>query len=274
LISLKVSSSLHSISDFSVEFLGTGTSGGVPMIACKCQVCLSSNKNDKRLRSSILIRSTQAVVVIDTTPDFRYQMLRSKVDHLDAVVFTHSHKDHIGGLDDIRAYNFFSQRPMALFANEETAFALKRDFYYAFSENKYPGIPELDLHVQDGEPFRVADLLFQPIHVRHLNMGVSGYRIGDFTYITDANYIEEKELDKIRGSKILVINALRQEKHLSHFTLQEAIDLATELNIPQTYFTHISHQMGMHEKVNEGLPKGMKLAHDGLIIEVKNHAKD
>jgi phosphoribosyl 1,2-cyclic phosphate phosphodiesterase len=267
-----VSSSIHSISDFSVEFLGTGTSGGVPMIACKCEVCLSSNKKDNRLRSSILIRSAQATVVIDTTPDFRYQMLRSKVEHLDAVVFTHSHKDHIAGLDDIRAYNFFSQRSMPLYANEETAFALKRDFYYAFAENKYPGIPELDLNVQDGEPFRVADLFFIPIHVRHLNMGVSGYRIGDFTYVTDANHIEDKELEKIRGSKILVINALRQEKHLSHFTLQEAIDLAASLNIPHTYFTHISHQMGLHEQVNAQLPKGMQLAHDGLVIEVKNTA--
>ena len=269
-MSLPVHQSTHNITDFSVEFLGTGTSSGVPMIACKCEVCLSANKNDRRLRSSILIRSEQATVVIDTTPDFRYQMLRSKVDHLDAVVFTHSHKDHIGGLDDIRAYNFFSQRPMPLYANEETAVALKRDFYYAFSDNKYPGIPELDLHVQDGQPFQVADLFFRPIHVRHLHMGVSGYRIGDFTYITDANHIEEPELEKIRGSRILVINALRQEKHLSHFTLQEAIDLATELNIPQTYFTHISHQMGLHDEVNKQLPKGMQLAHDGLILEVKN----
>jgi len=252
----------------SVEFLGTGTSGGVPMIACKCKVCQSSNKKDKRLRSSVVLRSASTTIVIDTTPDFRYQMLRSSVDHLDAVVFTHSHKDHMAGLDDIRAYNFFSQTPMRLFANEETANAVKRDFYYAFSEKKYPGIPELDLHVIDDQPFSVGDIHFTPIQVRHLHMGVTGYRVGNFTYITDANFIEETEKDKIRGSEVLVINALRQEKHISHFTLQEATALATELNIPHTYFTHISHQMGLHDEVNKSLPKGMQLAHDGLIIAV------
>lgn len=240
------------------------------MIACKCGVCKSSDKNDKRLRSSVLLKSASTTIVIDTTPDFRYQMLRSSVDHLDAVVFTHSHKDHIAGLDDIRAYNFFSQRPMQLFANEETVHAIKRDFYYAFSEKKYPGIPELDLHVIDDQSFSVGDLHFIPIQVRHLHMGVTGYRIGDFTYITDANFIESSEKEKIKGSKVLVINALRQEKHISHFTLQEAIALASELNIPQTYFTHISHQMGHHQAVNQTLPKGMQLAHDGLIVSVNN----
>jgi len=238
------------------------------MIACKCQVCLSSDKKDKRLRSSVLLKSASTTIVIDTTPDFRYQMLRSSVHHLDAVVFTHSHKDHIAGLDDIRAYNFFSQSPMQLFANEETAHAVRRDFYYAFSEKKYPGIPELDLHVIDDRPFSVGDLHFTPIQVRHLHMGVTGYRIGNFTYITDANFIEESEKEKIRGSEVLVVNALRQEKHISHFTLQEAIALATELNIPNTYFTHISHQMGLHNEVNQSLPKGMQLAHDGLILSV------
>jgi phosphoribosyl 1,2-cyclic phosphate phosphodiesterase len=241
------------------------------MIACKCAVCMSPDKKDKRLRSSILIRSSQATVVVDTTPDFRYQMLRSGVDHVDAVVFTHSHKDHIGGLDDIRAYNFFSQCPMPLHANQETTDALKRDFYYAFADKKYPGIPELDLHLIDDNSFMVADLLFIPIQVQHLNMGVTGYRIGDFTYITDANHISDEELQKIRGSEVLVINALRKEKHLSHFTLQEAVELAASLRIPQTYFTHISHQMGLHEEVNASLPRGMELAYDGLTIEVKNH---
>jgi phosphoribosyl 1,2-cyclic phosphate phosphodiesterase len=252
----------------SVEFLGTGTSGGVPMIACKCQVCHSSDKKDKRLRSSVLLKSASTTIVIDTTPDFRYQMLRSSVHHLDAVVFTHSHKDHIAGLDDIRAYNFFSQSPMQLFANEETAHAVRRDFYYAFSEKKYPGIPELDLHEIKDQPFSVGDLHFTPIQVRHLHMGVTGYRIGNFTYITDANFIEESEKEKIRGSEVLVVNALRQEKHISHFNLQEAVALATELNIPRTFFTHISHQMGLHNEVNQSLPKGMQLAHDGLILSV------
>lgn len=251
-----------------VEVLGSGTSSGVPMIGCQCAVCQSTDKRDNRLRSSVLLSTDQTTVVIDTTPDFRYQMLRSGVDRLDAVLFTHSHKDHMAGLDDIRAYNFIHQCAMPLYANEETADALKRDFYYAFSEKKYPGIPELDLQVIGSAPFDVADMHFIPITVKHLHMEVTGYRVGDFTYITDANHIDESEMDKIRGSKVLIVNALRQEKHISHFTLQEAIDLAASLQIPQTYFTHISHQMGFHEVVDASLPKGMALAYDGLQFSV------
>jgi len=253
-----------------IEFLGTGTSSGVPMIACQCTVCSSKNKKDNRLRSSILIKSEKTVVVIDTTPDFRYQMLRSNVNHLDAILFTHSHKDHIAGLDDIKAYNFISQRPMSLFANTETCDALRRDFYYAFADKKYPGIPQLDLNLVDHEPFSVMDIDVMPIKVKHLNMDVHGYRFGDFTYITDANHIDDSEKEKIKGTQVLVINALRKEKHLSHFTLQEAIDLATELEIPTTYFTHLSHQMGLHDEVSESLPKGMFLAYDGLVLDVNN----
>lgn len=241
------------------------------MIACNCDVCLSQNKKDKRLRSSVLIRSASGSVVIDTTPDFRYQMLRSHVRHLDAAVFTHEHKDHIAGLDDIKAYNFIHKKPIQLFASNATASALQRDFYYAFAENKYPGVPELRLNVVDDQTFDVVDLSFTPIHVKHLNMPVLGYRIGNFTYITDANYISEQEKKKIIGSEVLVLNALRKEKHISHFTLQEAIDLATELNVPHTYFTHISHQLGLHDEVERMLPKGMHLAYDGLILEVKNN---
>lgn len=251
-----------------IEFLGTGTSSGVPMIACSCSVCKSTEKKDKRLRSSILIQSDQTALVIDTTPDFRYQMLRSGVERLDAVLFTHSHKDHIAGLDDIKAYNFISKQPMRLFANEETALAIQRDFYYAFSESKYPGIPELELNIINNASFTLQDLNVMPILVKHLDMDVLGFRLGNFTYITDANHIDDSEKDKIRGSEVLVLNALRKEKHLSHFTLQEAIDLATELNIPKTYFTHISHQMGLHHNVSESLPRGMFLAYDGLIVQV------
>ena len=256
-----------------VEVLGSGTSSGVPMIGCKCAVCQSGDQRDTRLRSSILLSTAQATVVIDTTPDFRYQMLRSAVDQLDAVVFTHEHKDHMAGLDDIRAYNFIHQRPMPVYANASTGEALKRDFHYAFNEKKYPGVPELDLHIIDNAPFQVADIPFTPIQVKHLHMGVTGYRIGDFTYITDANFIEDAELEKIRGSRVLIINALRKEKHISHFTLQEAIDLAAQLNIPQTYFTHISHQMGLHEEVDAELPRGMALAYDGLSFSVDFPAK-
>jgi len=253
-----------------IEFLGTGTSSGVPMIACQCTVCSSKNKKDNRLRSSILIKSEKTVIVVDTTPDFRYQMLRSNVNHLDAILFTHSHKDHIAGLDDIKAYNFISQRPMSLFANTETCDALRRDFYYAFADKKYPGIPQLDLNLVEDHPFSVMDIDFMPIKVKHLNMDVHGYRFGDFTYITDANHIDDSEKEKIKGTQVLVVNALRKEKHLSHFTLQEAIDLATELKIPTTYFTHLSHQMGLHDDVSASLPKGMFLAYDGLVLDVNN----
>ncbi len=254
---------------FTIEFLGTGTSGGVPMVACKCAVCKSTDKRDNRLRSSVLIQSPSTTVVIDTTPDFRYQMLRSNIDKLDGVVFTHSHKDHIAGLDDVKAFNFIHQSVMPLFANKETAYAIQRDFYYAFAEKKYPGVPALELHVKEQEFFTIGDLDFLPVQVKHLNMDVTGYRIGDFTYITDANFISEEEKQKIRGSKVLVLNALRKEKHLSHFTLQEAIDLAVDLQIPVTYFTHISHQLGLHEDVSKELPSGMHLAYDGLVITVE-----
>lgn len=251
-----------------IEFLGTGTSGGVPMIACNCAICRSDDPRDKRLRSSVMLSTPSTRVVIDTTPDFRFQMLRSKVQHLDAVLFTHSHKDHIAGLDDIRAFNFFMQRPIALYANDETGDALKRDFYYAFAEKKYPGIPEIDLHIIHDDLFSIGEIHFQPIRVRHLHMEVIGYRTGAFTYITDANHIDERQKDRIRGSEVLVINALRKEKHISHFTLEEAIGLARELEIPRTYFTHISHQMGFHDEVERSLPEGMHLAYDGLVLQL------
>ncbi len=251
-----------------IEFLGTGTSSGVPMVACKCTVCSSTDVKDKRLRSSIHLQTASTSVVIDTTPDFRYQMLRSKIEKLDGVVFTHAHKDHIAGLDDVKAFNFIHQSVMPLFANKETADAIKRDFYYAFAEKKYPGVPSLEMHIKEKESFSLGDLDFQPIQVKHLHMDVTGYRIGDFTYITDANYISEEEKQKIKGSKVLVLNALRKEKHLSHFTLQEAVDLSVELQVPTTYFTHISHQLGLHEEVSKELPAGMFLAYDGLVLHI------
>ena len=238
------------------------------MIACTCRVCTSSNKKDKRLRSSILVESANTRLVIDTTPDFRYQMLRCGVMHLDAVIFTHPHKDHIAGLDDIRAFNYFSQQPMDIYANYLTEEALRRDFYYAFEDKRYPGIPEINLHTITDKDFVVGDIPVQPINVWHLNMPVLGYRLGDFTYITDANRIDEEEKDKIRGSKIMVVNALRKEKHISHFTLSEAISLVQELEVPRAYFTHISHQLGLHEEVSAELPGGIELAYDGLQFEV------
>lgn len=251
-----------------VTFLGTGTSQGVPVIACGCEVCASIDKKDKRLRSSILITAPAGNIVVDTTPDFRYQMLREKVGHLEAVLITHSHKDHIAGMDDIRAFNYFQKSAINIYATEFSQTVIKREFAYAFSDFKYPGIPEINLRNIPGEPFNINGLPVTPIQVMHHKMPVMGFRVHDFTYITDANYIAPEEKDKIRGSKILVLNALRKEKHISHFTLEEAIELGRELEIPQVYFTHISHQLGLHEEVSKELPAGMALAYDGLSLEI------
>ena len=194
-----------------VTFLGTGTSSGVPMICCDCEVCTSTDTKDTRLRSSILVQSANTTFIIDTTPDFRYQMLRINNKKLDAVLFTHPHKDHVAGLDDIRAYNYFQKKPMDIFANTLTQETLFREFQYAFAEKKYPGIPQINLHTIDNASFMIGDIPVTPIKVLHLKMPVLGFRMGDFTYITDANSIDDAEKEKIKGSKVLVLNALRKE---------------------------------------------------------------
>ena len=249
-----------------ITFLGTGTSSGVPMVACDCKVCVSADAKDKRLRSSILVESSTTSFVVDTTPDFRYQMLREQVKKLDAVLYTHPHKDHIAGLDDVKAFTFLSGNPMEIFANELTQESLKREFNYIFTDKKYPGIPEVNLNTIDLSPFLIGDIPVIPILVWHLHMPVLGFRFGDFTYITDANRMEEAEKEKIKGSKTLVLNALRHKKHLSHFTLDEATALVQELNVSQAYFTHISHQLGKHQEINKELPTGIELAYDGMQL--------
>jgi len=236
------------------------------MIACPCPVCTSSDSKDKRLRSSVLVESETTSIVVDTTPDFRYQMLRANVKKLDAILFTHPHKDHVAGLDDIRAYNYFQNQPMEVYANELTQDALKKEFSYIFSAFKYPGVPDINLNSISDIPFLVGDILVTPFRVWHLKMPVLGFRFGDFTYITDANKIEEREKEIIKGSKTLVLNALRNEKHISHFTLEEAIALVQELEIPTAYFTHISHQLGKHGDVDPFLPPGIHLAYDKLKL--------
>lgn len=251
-----------------ITFLGTGTSSGVPMIGCTCDVCTSPDRHDKRLRSSILVQSGTTSIVVDTTPDFRYQMLREKVMHLDAVLFTHPHKDHIAGLDDVRAYNFLQKKAMNLYANEMTIDALMREFAYAFAEKRYPGVPQLELNSITEEPFMIGDIPVQPVMVWHMKMPVYGFRFGRFTYITDANRIDPQERAKIQGSDVLVLNALRHEPHISHFTLQEAMTVARELQIPKAYFTHISHQLGRHADVNANLPLGMELAFDRQVLHI------
>jgi phosphoribosyl 1,2-cyclic phosphate phosphodiesterase len=251
-----------------ITFLGTGTSSGVPMIACPCEVCHSADPKDKRLRCSILVQSASTTLVVDTGPDFRYQMLRAGVTHLDAILFTHPHKDHVAGLDDVRAFNFFSGRSMNVYANELTQEVIIREFPYAFTENKYPGLPEIDLHSIDMEPFVVGDIPVTPVLVWHLKMPVLAFRFGSFTYITDANKIEAAEKEKIKGSQVLVLNALRKEKHISHFSLDEAIALANELQAPRALITHLSHQMGKHEDVSPLLPETVSLAYDTLTIKL------
>ena len=236
------------------------------MIGCDCIVCTSADKRDNRLRSSILVQSANTSFVVDTTPDFRYQMLREKVKDLDAVLFTHPHKDHIAGLDDVKAFTFLSGNPMEVYANTLTEDALRREFYYIFSDKKYPGIPQINLNVIDLKPFVIGDIPVTPIMVWHLHMPVYGFRFGNFTYITDANRIDEEEKEKIRGSEVLVINALRHKKHLSHYTLNEATELVQELDVPTAYFTHISHQLGLYETIDTDLPRGMHLAYDRLQL--------
>lgn len=250
-----------------ITFLGTGTSQGVPVIACECRVCKSTDARDNRLRTSIFIESDTTRVVIDTGPDFRQQMLRKNVKSLDAVLFTHEHKDHIAGLDDVRAFNYFQQKSMDVYCIPRVQEALKREFAYAFAENSYPGIPKLSLHTIGLEPFTIGDIKFIPIEVMHHKLPVLGFRIKDFTYITDANFISEAEKDKIRGTKTLVLNALRREAHISHFSLDEAIVLSNEIRPEKVYFTHISHQMGLHAEINAELPDFIECAYDGLVVD-------
>lgn len=250
-----------------ITILGSGTSTGVPLIGCICPVCTSNDPRDARLRTSIKIESATTCIIIDTTPDFRYQMLRTKTTHIDAVVFTHPHRDHYAGLDDIRPFNFFSGKSMPIYANNITQVAIKRDFYYAFESNKDAGLPEMQLHTIDQDmPFTIGDIELIPIQVMHREMPVLGFRIGDFTYITDANFISPASIEKIKGTKLLILNALRPEPHPTHFTLSEAVELTKTLDIPQTYFTHFSHQIGLHAILEPSLPQGIAMAYDGLEI--------
>ncbi len=252
-----------------VTFLGTGTSQGVPLIACNCKVCSSNDPLDKRLRTSVKVEVGDTTIVIDSGPDFRQQMLRSETKKIDALIFTHEHKDHIAGMDDIRAFNYVHKLPVDVFASEQVQVALRREYQYIFADFKYPGIPEINLFtIANNQNFKVNDIEITPIEVLHYKLPVLGFRIGDFTYITDANAISDSEKEKIKGSKVLVLNALRHEKHISHFTLSEAIALVQELDVPEAYFTHISHQLGLHHEVDATLPEGMHLAYDGLSVNI------
>lgn len=251
-----------------ITFLGTGTSHGIPVIACPCEICHSTDPLDKRLRSSIMIEVDEQVLVIDTGPDFREQMLREHVTHVDAVLFTHEHKDHTAGFDDIRAFNFFQQKDMDVYATHRVIENLKRSFDYIFADHKYPGVPSVAVHEINNTPFHIGPTEIIPVQVMHLKLPVLGFRIRDFVYITDANFISEEEKEKIYGCKVLVLNALRVDKHISHFSLAEALDLADEFGAETTYFTHISHQLGMHAEVEKKFPSYIRLSYDGLKLEL------
>jgi len=238
-----------------ITILGSGTSTGVPLIGCNCEVCLSKDPRDARLRTSIKIQSENKAVVIDTTPDFRYQMLRTHTTHLDAVVF-------------IRPFNFHSNKPMEIYANAITQVAIKRDFYYAFEKDKEAGLPEMIIHNIEKDPFTIGDLNFIPIQVMHRELPVLGFRVGDFSYVTDLNYISEAEKEKIKGSKVLILSALRPQPHPTHFSLAESIALATELEVPEVYFTHFSHQIGLQAQIEQQLPSFIRMAYDGLQFSV------
>lgn len=252
-----------------VTFLGTGTSQGVPIIACGCVVCTSSNPKDNRLRTSILVETGDKTFVVDSGPDFRYQLLRAGVKDLDAVIFTHEHKDHIAGLDDIRPFNYLLHKVIDVYATERVQAALKREFYYIFADTRYHGLPQVSLHtVNNGVDFKLGETTITPFEVMHHALPITGYRIGDFTYITDAKTVSEASFELIKGTKILVINALQHEPHISHFTLGEAKDFADKVGAETTYLTHVSHNLGLHDLVESELPEHIHLAFDGLTIEV------
>lgn len=251
-----------------VTFLGTGTSQGVPVIGCDCPVCSSLDFRDKRTRCAVHIEVDGKSLVIDTGPDFRNQMLRERITKLDAVIFTHEHKDHTAGLDDIRPFNFSQKKDMPIYGSKKVLTQIKKEFSYIFEEVKYPGVPSVIPYEISNETFIAEDIPIIPIQVLHYRLPVFGFRLKDFTYITDAKYIDQKEIEKIKGSKVLVLNALQKEHHISHLTLEEAINLVRIIKPEMAYFTHASHKLGTHHEIESQLPQNIRLAFDGLKIQI------
>lgn len=250
-----------------VTFLGSGTSHGVPVVGCSCRVCTSPDPRDRRLRTSVHLAIGEKSIVIDTGPDFRQQMLTHRITHLDAVVYTHEHKDHTGGLDDVRGFNLFQPDPIPLYARAPVLVRLRQEYGYIFGDD-YPSTPQVTVREIDTQPFAVAGVPFVPIEVQHYQTSVLGFRLGDFTYVTDAKVIEEAEKEKMRGTRTLVLNAIHYEQNVAHFTIDEALTLVEEIRPNQTYFVHMSHQVGRHREVNKSLPDQVSLAYDGLVIDV------
>jgi len=253
-----------------IQFLGTGTSQGIPVVACDCKVCQSNNPKDKRLRSSILIEVNGLKIVIDAGPDFRQQMLRTNTRQLNAILLTHEHVDHLFGLDDIRSFNWVQGHPTDIYAENRVQEAIKRVFNYVFARYKYPGIPQMNLHTVENNPFEIEGIKITPVRGLHYKLPVFGYRIGSLAYLTDINFLEEQEKEKLHGLDILIVNALRKEKHISHFNLKEALELIDELKPKQAYLTHLSHLMGFHDEVQAELPKNVFIAYDGLKLQTNS----
>lgn len=251
-----------------LTILGSGTSQGIPVIACHCEVCASSDSRDKRLRSSVLFHIEGKNYVIDSGPDFRQQMLRENIQDLEALIFTHEHKDHVAGMDDVRAFNFKHKKDMPIYAEERVLEALKREFAYVFSDNPYPGIPSVQTNLITNNPFQIGAITFEPIRVLHHQLPVLGFRYKNVAYVTDAKTIPEKEKDKLKNLDVLILNALRLEEHISHFSLAQALELIVEVQPKKAYLTHISHLLGTHEKITKLLPANVEMAFDGLQIYI------
>jgi phosphoribosyl 1,2-cyclic phosphate phosphodiesterase len=251
-----------------ITFLGTGTSQGVPVVACSCDVCLHGSLKDKRLRSSVLIEAGEQHIVIDAGPDFRQQLLRENICRLDAILITHRHKDHIAGLDDVRSFNWFTGRSMPVYATAKDQERIRQEFSYAFSDTKYPGVPSFDLKTITEEKFNLGQLEIQPLEILHMKMEIMGFRIGDFAYLTDTNYIPGEVISRLSDCKVVVVSALRHEKHISHYTLEEAVEVLSFIRPERAYLTHLSHLMGFHDQVEEKLPPFIRIAYDGLSFEI------
>ncbi len=251
-----------------ITFLGTGTSQGVPVIACDCETCHSKDTHDKRLRSSLLVEVNDTVIVIDTGPDFRQQMLRENVTRLDAVLLTHGHKDHVAGLDDVRAFNYIQKRPMDVYARAEVQQIVKSEFSYAFSEEKYPGVPQINQHEIINHEFTVNNIIIIPIEAYHYHLKIFGFRIENIAYLTDVSEIEAIEKRKLENLDVLIVNALRIKNHYSHYNLQQALNLIEEVSPKKALLTHISHMMGKYDDAEKLLPENVKFAYDGLKLFV------